>query len=246
MQIAPPAILIAAIAGHAAQQLLDDIGPRGGMATISQRLTGLGQMQRYGLAVIGIRGGLAHQRDQRAFKPRGPCKTRLRMTFDADMNEDRHRQIVAGDAKRLQIGHGLVQPGPAQPADAGQLVGGDALIGRRIHQVTDDLRQLPATGAGDRGAFKNCPHLFQPADPQRGGKDLHAVFLAAEQRSLLQPGHSGLDAGVVGGTVAHEVLIAFSPDNLAWCRDDLAVLRSLLVQPPQGFEDRPDLVPRQP
>ena len=36
------------------------------------------------------------------------------MTFDADMDEDRDRHVVAGDAERLEIGHCLVERATGQ------------------------------------------------------------------------------------------------------------------------------------
>ena len=41
----------------------------------------------------------------------------------------------------------LLSAPPVKSADPGQLIGGDALIGGRVHQVPDDIEKLLASGA---------------------------------------------------------------------------------------------------
>ena len=165
-QVALAAILIAPVTAHAAQQLFHDVGANCAVPLIAERLTGLGQMQGNASGTFGIGGGFAHQGDQRGFKLCGLRQPLLRMTLDGDMDKDRDHDVVAGDPERLEIGQCLVEHASGQSADPRQLIGGNALIGGRVHQVTDDIQKLFAAGAGDRGPGQDRLDFFQSADPE--------------------------------------------------------------------------------
>jgi hypothetical protein len=87
------------------------------------------------------------------------------LVLDPNMHEHGHRDVVSGDAQGLEVGQGLVEGAGREPADAGQLVGADALVDRRVHQVPDDIPKLPAPLLGDAGSagndlfgFLHCAH----------------------------------------------------------------------------------------
>lgn len=165
-QIALATILIAPVTAHAAQQLFHDVGSHGAVPLIAERLTGFGQMQGNASGTFGIGGGLAHQGDQRGFKPCGLRQPLLRMPLDGDMDKDCDRHVIAGNPERLEIGHCLDQHAASQSADPGQLIGGNAMIGRRVHQVAGNIQKLLATGAGDRALCQDRLDFFQVADPE--------------------------------------------------------------------------------
>ena len=88
------------------------------------------------------------------------------MALDGDMDKDRDHNVIAGDPERLEIGQCLVQHTARQSANPSELIGGNALIGRRVHQVAGDIQKLLATGAGDRCPGEGCFDFFQVADPE--------------------------------------------------------------------------------
>ena len=214
------------------------------MAPVSQGLAGLGQVQRLHPGAFSVRHRLAHQGDEVGFHPGGLVQTAGRGIFDSQMDEHRHRRVIAGDAECLQIGQRPGNAPPHQPAGPRQIIGRHTFIRGRVHHVAHQIQQLRPPSAGDLRAVQDRGRLVHRADAQRGREHLHAVLLAAQQRRLFQPGDGGLHAGIVGVAVAFELLILFLTDNLARRGDHLAGL--LPVQPPQRLEDRADLVARQP
>jgi len=154
------------------------------MPLVTQRLAGLGQMQGNAPGTIGIGRGFAHQGDQRVFKLCGLRQPLQRMAFDGDMDKDRDRQVVAGNPERLEIGKCLVEHAASQSADPSQLISGNALIGRRVHQITSDIQKLLASVVGDRGPGQDRLGFLLGADPQRGGEDLNLVFTLVSSVAL--------------------------------------------------------------
>ncbi|MNW13981.1 hypothetical protein D3C71_2120790 [compost metagenome] len=71
------------------------------------------------------------------------------------MHEHGCRHIVAGDAQRFEVGESLVDGPGVEAAGAGQLVGADALVDRRIHQVSHDVAQLITPLLGDPCGIDN-------------------------------------------------------------------------------------------
>ena len=98
-----------------------------------------------------IGGGFAHQGDQRGFKLCGLRQPLLRMTFDGDMDKDRDRHVVAGNPERSRSANALLSSTASQSADPRQLIGGNALIGGRVHQMTMSIRSCLRRLPGDRG-----------------------------------------------------------------------------------------------
>ena len=87
------------------------------------------------------------------------------------------------------------------------------------------------------GPFQFLLRFFNGLDAQRRWKDLGAVFLAAQQVALFQPGHRGLHPRVVGGGVAREGVVLVFPQDFADGGDDLVLQLLLAVEVAQRPED---------
>ena len=241
-EVAPSAILIAAILRHAAQKVLHQIGAHLCVAAVTQCLGGFGQVERLRLS-LGLRHRLLHQGDQLGFHPRRLIQSSGGGILDAKMHEHGDGGVVAGNAQRLEIRQSLCDAPADQPAGPGEIVGGDTLVRSGVHHMAHEIHELRAPDSCDLRAVKDRRGLVYGADAQGGREYLHPVLLATEKNGFLEPCHGGLHARVVGRAVALELLILLGPHDLARSGHHLSGF--LPVHPAQRLQDRTDFVPRQ-
>ena len=208
-----------------------------GHTGVAQPLGRGAQMQRQALSFLLLRRRLLQVGNQGVFQLRGLLEASQGVALDALVDEGGQGHVVARDAQRFEVVQGAPYPFGAQARAAHELVGGDAAVHRRLHQGAGDGQQFLAARLVQLGLLQFLLCFFNGLDAQRRWKDLGAVFLAAQQVALFQPGHRGLHPRVVGGGVSREGVVLVFPEDFADGGDDLVVQLLLAVEVAQRPED---------
>ena len=241
------AIVAAAVLRDAAQDAVQALRQRGAYALVLERLTGHAQVQVRGVPHFHVRRQLLHVLEQRLLEHARLLEAFLRGALHRHMNERRECGVVGGDAEGFEI----VQRGPNRVgADAGldhEFIRRDALVWVRRDEHADDGEQLSAPGL--RQGASGCKpslRLLHRLHPQRRWEHTHVVFVAGEERCLLQPRDGGSHPCVVGRAVALEGTLVVLQEDFARCRRHLATESPLAVDVPQRAQDAVDFPPREP
>ena len=183
------------------------LGPDIGVAGVLQPLGGDAQVQRRRVSDRQVGGCLLHPLDQLPLQFVRLGEPAVRRVSHTDVDERGHLGVVAGDPEPLQVKERSPHPLGAEPRRHHQHVRGDALVGVRVDERLGDVRQASAVTVIDGLVPEPLPDLLDRADAQRGREDLYVVLVAAQQLSLLEPGHRRAHSRVVGGRVPSEVLV---------------------------------------